>query len=89
MILIAAPRQQRSLSQILPVFFHPKKDDWENLYALIPPDILPEKYGGKLKQDELIHGLKNLKEQEDEVRRLYAFGNIKTKKARQSLNVLQ
>ncbi|GBO13116.1 Alpha-tocopherol transfer protein-like, partial [Araneus ventricosus] len=70
------------------VFFH-SKSDWENLHALISPNILPEKYGGKLKQNELIDALKNLKEQEEKFLQLFAFGNIETKNARQSLKVFE
>ncbi|CAL1268621.1 unnamed protein product [Larinioides sclopetarius] len=70
------------------IFIHAKNDNWSKLHALISPDILLEQYGGKLKPEDLIDCMHNLKEQEEKVFRLFAFGYIKTKSARQSIKVL-
>ncbi|XP_055945305.1 alpha-tocopherol transfer protein-like isoform X2 [Argiope bruennichi] len=68
-------------------FLHTKNDDWEKLHAHISPEILPEKYGGKLKQEELINCLEDLEEMEKKFRKMLEFGFIKTKKNRQAHKV--
>ncbi|KAF8778030.1 alpha-tocopherol transfer protein-like [Argiope bruennichi] len=83
------------LNQFLPkkiknrVFFHAKKNDWKDLHASISPEILPEKFGGKLKEDELVNIMHDLKAEEEKFLSFFAYGNIKTKKDRLSMKVFQ
>ncbi|KAF8778027.1 hypothetical protein HNY73_014800 [Argiope bruennichi] len=58
-------------------------DGWESLHSSIPPEVLPEEYGGKLKFDSFINVLENIEELDEHFRKYLRFGYIKTKASRQ------
>ncbi|GBM87762.1 Clavesin-2 [Araneus ventricosus] len=65
------------------VFLHPN-DNWKSLHSAIPPEVLPEEYGGKLTFDSCINVLENIEEVDDQFRNMFKYGYIKTKADRQS-----
>ncbi|GBM73484.1 hypothetical protein AVEN_6806-1 [Araneus ventricosus] len=65
------------------VFVHPN-DQWKSLHSVIPPEVLPEEYGGKLKFDSCINLLEDIEELEDHFQEIFKFGYIKTKASRES-----
>ncbi|XP_055954034.1 alpha-tocopherol transfer protein-like isoform X2 [Argiope bruennichi] len=77
------PKELRSC-----VFFHPN-DDWKSLHQFIPPEILPEEYGGHLKQSSMINLLEDVKKLEMQFGELFTFGYVKTKNIRQSLKLIK
>ncbi|GBN08424.1 hypothetical protein AVEN_127489-1 [Araneus ventricosus] len=70
------------------VFIHPNNDNWLSLHNLVPADILPEEYGGKLEHGKLINCLQNIEELEERFRKTLEFGPIKTKHCRKSMKFL-
>ncbi|GBN33340.1 hypothetical protein AVEN_182749-1 [Araneus ventricosus] len=65
------------------VFVHPN-DQWKSLHSVIPPEVLPEEYGGKLKFDSCINLLEDIEELEDHFQEIFKFGYLKTKAGRES-----
>ncbi|GBN33336.1 hypothetical protein AVEN_182747-1 [Araneus ventricosus] len=65
------------------VFVHPN-DQWKSLHSVIPPEVLPEEYGGKLKFDSCINLLEDIEELEDYFHEIFKFGYLKTKAGRES-----
>ncbi|GBN93149.1 hypothetical protein AVEN_81574-1 [Araneus ventricosus] len=65
------------------VFVHPN-DHWKSLHSVIPSEVLPEEYGGKLKFDSCINLLEDIEELEDHFHEIFKFGYLKTKAGRES-----
>ncbi|XP_055944881.1 clavesin-2-like [Argiope bruennichi] len=63
------------------LFMH-SSDGWESLHSSIPPEVLPEEYGGKLKFDSFINALENIEELDEHFRKFLRFGYIKNKASR-------
>ncbi|GBN35690.1 hypothetical protein AVEN_82309-1 [Araneus ventricosus] len=76
------PKELRSC-----VFFHPN-DGWKSLHEFIPPAILPQEYGGHLKQSSMINLLEDVEKLEKQFGELFRFGYVKTQNFRQSLRLI-
>ncbi|XP_055946120.1 clavesin-1-like [Argiope bruennichi] len=69
------------------IFIHPN-GSWKSLHSSVPPEVLPEEYGGKLKFDSCINILENIEALDAQFRIRFSFGYIKTKASRQSFRPL-
>ncbi|KAF8778053.1 Clavesin-2 like protein [Argiope bruennichi] len=71
------------------IFIHPN-DNWKSLHAHIPADILPEKYGGRLKDSSMLNCLEyfGLEKAEELFHKRLEYGFKKTKNRRLSFKVL-
>ncbi|GBM68538.1 Alpha-tocopherol transfer protein-like [Araneus ventricosus] len=70
------------------VFFHSTNGDWQNLHASIPREVLPEQYGGKIKNDDLINCLENIEDLEKKFLKSFAYGSLENQHRRKSMKVL-
>ncbi|XP_071041272.1 alpha-tocopherol transfer protein-like isoform X2 [Parasteatoda tepidariorum] len=67
----------KALSPLMPkkmvdmLQFHSDSTEFKDLHEFVPPEILPEKYGGHLKECELINGMKNILQMEDYYRKYF------------------
>ncbi|XP_054715287.1 alpha-tocopherol transfer protein-like [Uloborus diversus] len=58
---------------------HSINEGWENLHAVLPPEILPEAYGGKIKKSSLIDLCERIEDHEEYFQRHLDYGFIKSK----------
>ncbi|CAL1269982.1 unnamed protein product [Larinioides sclopetarius] len=70
------------------VSFHYSNDNWQSLHDLIPVDILPDLYNGKVRTGALINCLENKEELDKKFREIFVYGYSKTKQRRQCMKVL-
>ncbi|GIY14690.1 alpha-tocopherol transfer protein-like [Caerostris darwini] len=68
-------------------FAHPN-DNWKSLHSHVPPDILPEQYGGKLKQSSLINPFENIPELDEHYRQQMQFGSLRNRHLRQTMRAI-
>ncbi|GFS74048.1 clavesin-2 [Nephila pilipes] len=61
---------------------HPNNDSWKSLHSFIPPEILPEEYGGAVKQSDLINLVENADSLDEQFREQFKYGYAKTKHIR-------
>ncbi|GIY10303.1 clavesin-2 [Caerostris extrusa] len=69
------------------LFLHPN-DNWKSLHSQVPADILPEQYGGKLKQSSMINALEDIPELDKHYLKQMQFGSLKNRHLRQSMRVI-
>ncbi|GIY15037.1 clavesin-2 [Caerostris extrusa] len=69
------------------LFLHPN-DNWKTLHSHVPADILPEQYGGKLKQSSMINSFENIPEMDKHCRQQMQFGSLRNRHLRQSMRVI-
>ncbi|GIY14692.1 alpha-tocopherol transfer protein-like [Caerostris darwini] len=69
------------------LFAHPN-DNWKSLHSHVPPDILPEQYGGKLKQSSMINAFENIPQLDEHYRQQMQFGSLRNRRLRQSMRVI-
>ncbi|CAL1291362.1 unnamed protein product, partial [Larinioides sclopetarius] len=55
------------------VFFHSRNGDWQNLHASIPRELLPEQYGGKIKDEDMINCLEDIEILEKNFMKYFVF----------------
>ncbi|GFY69697.1 alpha-tocopherol transfer protein-like [Trichonephila inaurata madagascariensis] len=65
------------------VFIHPSNDKWKSLHESFSLDILPEQFGGYVKQSDMIDLLSNVEDMEEEFLQHLNFGFYKTKQQRE------
>ncbi|GIY60503.1 clavesin-2 [Caerostris darwini] len=72
------------------IFVYPKGGNWNHLHERIPPEILPEHYGGLLKKSCMVDllGGDGLIEAENYFRELMRYGSTKTKHKRLAFRLI-
>ncbi|GFQ74756.1 alpha-tocopherol transfer protein-like [Trichonephila clavata] len=78
-----SPRLLHILVDTLQVFIHPSNDKWKSLHDSFDLDILPEEFGGYVKQSDMIDLLADVEDMEEELLEHLNFGFLKTKQQRE------
>ncbi|GIY14693.1 alpha-tocopherol transfer protein-like [Caerostris darwini] len=69
------------------IFIHPSNDGWQSLHKSLPPELLPEEYGGTLKESGLVDLSDHLDDLERELCERFKFGYLKSETQRELLRL--
>ncbi|KAF8778032.1 Alpha-tocopherol transfer protein like [Argiope bruennichi] len=69
------------------ITFHPSNDGYKSLHAVLNPELIPEEFGGNIKQSKMIDLSEKIEELELQLMDRFKFGYVKSQERREAFRL--